>query len=278
MVFKKIISIITISFLLLFAGCGEEVKDCSSMNTQYKYYSFDEETQSCILSNEIEKDVCGNDVKEDDETYCNCPEDVADKTLSIEDGGCSGNKGDYLEYSCSEETNTCELEVTDKVKQNSKLLTLKEGSEVEFDVKINYYTPFMLDRHNIEVEILLKNFRNDEDGIVENIMLRKAYIVNSDDELLGEIDINKELEKQYDTMNLEIPLNTFTFDTFDIEKKNNYIKLLLSYDKKRLDKGEVTKSESITTELKENFERKLHIIDPEKKNEDLGTSGSSGWG
>ena len=264
-----------VMFFIVFAGCSSE-KDCNSMNTDYTTYSYDEELDKCVLVDEIERDICGNSVQEEGETYCNCPSDVKDKDVPIEEGGCSGNKGEFLSYYCNDETNDCELRVTDKVKQNSKLISLRAGSDVEFEATVEYYFPFMIDRHNVEIDVLLKKFKNSEDLKVKNINLRKVYIVTTDDELLGHINVNEEMEEQYDNIKLNIPLDAFTFETFDIEKRNVLLKFLVNYDKVRYNDGEIYKETSETEEIQEIFETKLHIIDPDKKNEDLADTGG-GW-
>jgi len=149
------IFLLVIPLLILISSCSKEIPDCSSQNTPYEKYKYDKVAQKCIVSESIQENVCGNNIKEKGETYCNCKKDVPDKTISIEEGGCSGGKGEFLTYECNSLTKKCELFITDKVKKNSKLLSLREGGNFALDAQVNYFFPFMMYRHKVNIEILL---------------------------------------------------------------------------------------------------------------------------
>lgn len=269
--------------VLLFSACSSDIPDCSTQDTTYQKYSWDAGLEQCALSQSIQKDVCGNGVVEEGETYCSCEKDVSNKELPIDKGGCSGNKGEFLEYQCSDKTNACELKVTNKVKLNSKLINLKAGNDFGIDATINYFVPFMKDRHTVDIELLLKSILNTDSVKVKNIEIKKAYVVTKANELLGSVDVNKKLNVIYDTVSVSIPLDSFSLNTFDTEKRDSMVKFLVTYTKetyslnKDTKKYDLVKSEDLNTELLLGFESKFQIIDPENKGEDLEKS-SGGWG
>lgn len=284
---KKLSSLKSIFFLfllsvtlLLFSGCGDEIPICSEQDTTYTKYLWDEDIEECIVSKEITENVCGNGIKEDGETYCSCPDDVSNKELPIDQGGCSGNKGDFLEYKCSDETKQCELKITEKVKKISKLLTLKSGSSFAIDGQVNYFVPFMKDRHTVDIDFMLKNILDTPDIKIKDLTIRKVYLVTQANELLGEKTIDKKFKDLYDNFKTSISLDSFSIDTFNVDMRNTNLKVLISYTKETYSKTDgvysLSKSENLNIEIKQVFESKFQIIDPQNKNEEIEISG--GWG
>lgn len=270
---KSYLFLLFLSSLLILSSCSGELPNCTDKDTDYVKYDWNEELKSCEIIKKIDKNKCGNGVQEGSETFCNCPKDV-DKKLDIEEGGCSGNKGDYLEYVCNDKK-ICELEVTDKVKKNSKLISLKSGSNFAIDAQVYYYLPFMLDRHNVEVEFLLKDIADTKTIKVRDVIIRKIYLVTQSKDLLSSQTSNAQFGEKFSIIKTKIPLNEFSLDTFNKDVKNVYLKLLISYTKDTYDsKGEtIIKTETLEIEVQELFESKLAIIDPQNKNEELDGAG-----
>ncbi|MCA9459540.1 MAG: hypothetical protein KC589_02585 [Nanoarchaeota archaeon] len=268
----KILFLFFLSFIF-FVSCSGELPSCSDKDTDYVKYAWNDETKACEVIKKISKNKCGNGVQEGSESYCNCPSDV-DKDLPMENGGCSGNKGDYLEYICNEKK-LCELEITDKVKKTPKSLLLRSGADVILGTKVNYYVPFMLDRHNVEVELSLNDFLNKETQSVKNIIVRTISIETQSKEFLGSVTLNKKFSEKFEKIDAKIPLDAFTLDTFNKDMKSVYVKVQLSFDKVTYNSnGEELRTETKEIILQEIFETKLPIIDPQNKNEDLEGSGS----
>ena len=120
MKFKSLILIFFLSFILIFSSCSK-AQDCSTQDTKYEKYQFNTDTKSCEVSKTIKKDICGNNVIEEGETYCNCKQDVIKSHPVL---GCDGTLGDYLEKSCSEQ-NECILIQNNKVVEKTKSIELK---------------------------------------------------------------------------------------------------------------------------------------------------------
>lgn len=264
--------------LLSISGCSEDI-DCSTLGDDYDMYGYDEKLKECVLVTSKKRDECGNGIAEKGETSCNCIEDV-DIDLPIIEGGCSGNKGNYLEYFCNAETEVCDLEVTDKVKKNSKLLSLYEGTKFKVEATVNYYTPFMTDRHNVQVDFLLKDLMDTPTVKIKNLTIKKIYIVTQKKELLGDKSTSLKFKEKYDSFETIIPLDAFTFDTFDKEMKSVQLKLLINYIQEtyRYDGEEyvLDKSQDTSVEVLDIFDTSLQLINPQNKAEDLEKT-SSGW-
>ena len=260
--------------LFVIAGCSSELPDCSEQDTKYVNYSYDENEEKCVVSNKLDKDVCGNGIKEEGETYCGCPEDVR-KDAPIEEGGCSGDKGEFLSYQCSQE-NSCELKVTEKVKENSKLLEFRQGGDFSFDAEVFYNTPFMVDRHEVKLEIMLKDILNNENVKVKDLKIVKAYIVTQDDELLGSKTIDTGYSSKFETHEFSVPVDKFSFETFNKELRNVFLRLLITYKKETYNDDELYRTDNEDSQVQDIFENNFKLINPENKNEEVETT-SGGW-
>jgi len=269
---KLFLFFLIVAFLV--SSCNKEIPDCSLQDNTYEKYSYNPDSNQCVLTSTIQKDVCGNKIIEEGETACNCPKDV-DINTPNSNGGCSGSKGEFLKYYCEDKTKTCELAVTDKVEKKSSNPILRASGEFEFDSKIYYFQPFMTDRHKIKVDLYLKDIKNSESVKIKDIVLRKAYIETSSD-LLGTIDLNKKFSEKFEDYSFEIPLDQFSFDTFDTSYKNIKIRLFLSYNRESYSNGKLSGVEEKTIDLKESFLDELKLINPSNKNEEL-EKASSGW-
>jgi len=276
---SKFLFLFFVVISIFFVSCNSNIQDCSSQDTKYIKYSWDKELEKCIIDKEIDENVCGNGIIEKGETYCSCPKDVPNSKLSIEKGGCSGNKGEYLEYHCNDDTKQCELKITAKVKKKSKLVSLKLGSDLEIESEISYFVPFMKDRHKVNINLMLKNKANLDEHKVTDIKINKIYLITSGGDLLASKDVNKPLNNLFDTISESLLLDSFTMDTFALDKRNVNIKLLVSYKNNKYSKikgnYELIKSINENKELKNIFESKFKIIDPRNKNEKI--KDNSGW-
>lgn len=273
---KQLLTLFFLSTLFLLASCGEDqaVLDCASQNNEYVTYAFDEETASCYIVSEIDRDVCGNDIAEEGETFCNCPEDIS-QTLPLEEGGCNGDKGEFLSYACREDE--CVLEVTDKVTTSTKIVDMSAGSDVKLGASISYAYPFMIDRHNFDVRVSLDDFMNTENIKIKKVNIVKAFIVSSAGDQLGRADIRKEFKSKFDEIPFNVELSGFSFDTFNQEYRNVEFKLQGTYVKETYDNdGKLIKSEEKDFDFEERFETKLNLIDPNNTEGDLAQS-SGGW-
>lgn len=178
--------IILVSIFLIIAGCSSEV-DCSEQDTQYETYELNEETGECELAEELERDVCGNGVKEEGETYCNCEEDVDQQHP---EDGCYGEVGEYLEKACSSQ-NQCVVEENSKVTSQTKQLEFRNGDftiKGEFTLDDPYITS---DDLSNEVDISLELFETSQDRNIKDIRVESVQFFNRDDIKLAESSIEQ---------------------------------------------------------------------------------------
>lgn len=275
------IVLILISTIVL-SGCGKKVIDCSTKNTSYIKYKYDEKSDQCVISSQITKNVCGNGIAEKGETFCNCPKDVL-KTVSLEKGGCSGSKGDYLSYECNKNTKECELISTIDVKQESKLLSFNSGNYFALETEVYYNTPFIVDRDKIKFTIMLKSSLNTDFLKIRNITIEKIYIKTAQNVFLGEATVKQKLYKQFDEITVEVPIDKITFDQFDEHFKRVSLQALMSYtkDKYAKDKNEqyvLQDSSKQNVEFTQVFVDNFETINPESNNQEVGNKNQgSGW-
>lgn len=223
----------------IFSSCSEP--DCTGSNTVYKTYTYDKELKVCVVSKEIPKDKCGNKIKEDGETFCNCPTDVE---KSNKEFGCQGNYGDYLSYQCDDFSKECVLAENDKVIEETKSLQFK-NSDMIFDAKAVYDSPFLLNAHEenkFKISISLFNFLGSGKQY-KNILVKELKVKDSNSNLLGEIIYNQGVSKIGDNLNI---METSFSDTKSYDFTTTLkLELIVSYTVDYLDRyGEVTKTEN----------------------------------
>lgn len=234
---KYFFSILFLSILLIFSGCSKE--DCSTLDTTYKKYGFDEEQDKCIIIKSIEENKCGNGIAEEsDGGACKCPKDVA---LTHPKFGCSGTLGDYLDKACVK--NECVYSQNDKVIEQTKSIEMK-NSDVVLESRVSLNTPFILnsaDNNKIKYEVSLVKFPSTSSNI-KDLTVKEIKIENSNGLLLGSVDVNQKLATIGSSVSKQIEISdTNKYSTTDTIKT----KLTISYTKEYLDsKGTVTKTEN----------------------------------
>jgi len=239
---KKLLIIIILLFTLIFlSGCGGPTdQDCKAKDTTYNKYKFDEGSGTCIYRT-IQKNVCGNGVIEDGETYCNCPKDVTKTNPKF---GCDGIIGDYLEKSCNKQTKTCDFFQNKKVVTETKILDFK-NSDVYLQGEFTFSKPFILnsaDKNQISIILSLFNFPSTSKQI-SDLQIKSIFLLNSNNIKYGSFEFNKPLNNIGDSLaGIKIKLN----DIAEYKKRGNLkVKLVVSYRVDYLNsKGEVTKSEN----------------------------------
>lgn len=278
---------VLLSLMLIFAGCGGKEIDCSTQNTPYVKYTYDEDQKECVVLSSVQMNECGNGVPEEGENYCNCPvDDGGDVEKDDSEFGCFGNEGDYLSYSCNEDTNSCELYITDKVQKNQKLVSLNNGKTFQFDVQVEYFKPFILDErnNNIKLKFLLKNIRDEDRYKIKDIVIRNVYVVTRDGRILGEKNINKMFAKKLDSYEFEMSLDGFSINQFEQKMSNVEVKALITFTEEIYgidyssgnDEYVLSESNDMSVDLKEIFERDFIVIDPNNIEEVEEASGD-GW-
>jgi hypothetical protein len=227
---------------LVFAGCTK-IPDCSEKDTTYEKYKLNKETTTCELYKEIEKNICGNGIveSENDETYCNCKKDVVKTHPKY---GCDGEVGDYLEKTCSEETETCELMQNNKVILQTKAVEFK-NSDVTFRANFVINTPFIL--NTVDNNVITVNVDYFKNSAASSVKIRNL--------LVKEISLENTIGINYGTQLYNEQMTSFgqklKTKQFKIAQTTQYTskqslksKLVISYTKDIYNtKGEITKSE-----------------------------------
>ncbi len=272
--------VFAICFLFLFSGCSAKVEDCSGLDSVYENYAWDEELKECIVSQTLQRDVCGNGIAEDGETYCNCPEsgggDVAEDDPEY---GCSGNKGVYLEFMCSEE-NECVLEVNDKIEDITarKDFDINSGA-FNLEILASYKQPFMIDRHWMEVEVFLKKLEDSSKKKISNVRIKTISIETRDGEVLGYIEWNKAFTDLYQRSDVPIQLDRVSMSTFD--KKYRFVNVVLfgTYDKIEYNtQGEIYKDDkNLPIEIKYQFDSEFDVINPNNVDAGMADEDTDVW-
>ena len=236
------------TFSLFFSGCTK-VPICEEQNTPYIKYVLDKETSKCIISEEIEKDVCGNGIAEEsnDETFCSCPEDVTKTHPTL---GCKGEKGDYLEYRCSKQ-DKCELFQNAKIVNQIKSIEFK-NTDLKFNVDFSIPSPFILDTlDNNVIKADLTYFKGSTSNLIKlsNIVVKELNLKNSAGIKFGENKYNEIVStpgQKLNSKNFELAKTTKYFTTESLKSE-----LVISYTKSIFNsKGEVTKTEQKIETLK----------------------------
>lgn len=257
---SKLIFISFLSLLILLAGCSEEI-DCSAQDTDYKKYGFDEEADQCVVIRDIQRDVCGNGIAEDGETYCNCKKDVT-KTHPLY--GCDGQLGDYLEKSC--DRTECVLKQNNKVVDQTKSIELK-NSDVEFKGEFTIKTPFIINSYDEnKMDFSLELFKTTDNYVIKDIVVKEMRLVNSQSLLLAKVDYNTKVPN----VGYELPRKQFSLsDTSKYSSRESLrVTLVVQYVKDVYSSsGEFLRSENHIEELTSSLGT-WEIINPNLYEED----------
>ena len=244
---KNILFLILTSTLLLLAGCTK-IPDCTQKNTDYEKYKLNEETTTCELYKEIERNSCGNGIYEEanDETSCNCPEDVP----KSHPNACKGSYGDYLEKACTEQE-TCELQQNKKVVGQTKSVDLK-NTDLTFRANFGINVPFILDTvDDNKINVNLDYFKGPTSSSIKlrNIVVKEMILKNSGGIIFG----TQNYGEQMTSLGQKTQTKYFKLaQTTKYESKENLkVELIVSYIKDTYDsKGEVLRSEEKIETLK----------------------------
>ena len=203
--------------LFIFAGCSSN-KDCSEFDTTYVKYGYDDAAKKCIPSQTIQENVCGNKIIEEDENFCNCPEDVQKTHPTL---GCQGIKGEYLEYTCSSK-DTCVMEKNDKPLSQTKVLEFK-SNDLILNGEITLDTPYIINTYTtnpIKLDLELDYFTKTDTYKVKNIMIQKLEVIDKAKTKLGDVEANYLFKGIDDSTLLEFTLTDtsqyYTYLTFDL--------------------------------------------------------------
>ena len=254
---KKIILISFLSLTILLAGCSSDV-DCSTKDTTYTKYGLNEETGECEVVEELEEDVCGNGVKEDGETYCNCEEDVGKEHP---EDGCFGEVGQYLENACSQ-ANQCVVQENSKVTSQTKQLEFRTN-DLEIKGEFTLDSPYITSEDlNNAIEMQLQLFSVDQDEKnVKNIKVQSVQFFNRDDVKLAQSNLGQSFSGMGSTLNPEsVVLEPLPEREEDISL---IVNIPITYTVEHLDReGKVERTEQKIEELRESLGR-WTFINPE---------------
>jgi hypothetical protein len=201
-------------FTLIFAGCTK-IPDCTLKDTTYEKYKLNEETTNCELYKEIEQNKCGNGVIEEsnDETFCNCPQDVSKTHPEL---GCNGEVGDYLEYTCSEDK-TCEVLENKKVVSQIKTIEFQEDY-LHFKSDITINKPFILNTlsdNKIRFELSLFNKYSNPVINLKDILITELVLVDNEGFNIGKVLYNQPVKE---------PGQKFQLKEIELSKTTEYLK------------------------------------------------------
>lgn len=243
-----------LAFFLILAGCSS-IPDCSTQNTQYVTYAFNEDSAQCEVVEQVEKDVCGNGVQEQGETYCNCQEDVNKEHPEL---GCFGEKGEYLESMCVEEQ--CVVQQNEKVVSQTKQLEFR-NSDFTIKAELEYNSPYITSEDvESEIGIRLELFSTNQDRNIKNIRVQSVEFFNRDDVKLGESNLGTTFSGQGSVLSPR----SVEFSPLGVEEEDVFITVVLpvTYTVEYLNSdGSVSRTEQKTEDLRESLGR-ITFINP----------------
>lgn len=250
---KKILPFLFV-FAIIFASCSSD-PDCSSQDTSYKKYGYDENLEQCVVVESIQQDVCGNGVQEDGETYCNCPKDVGQDHPDL---GCFGSTGEYLENVCQEEK--CVLSKNDKVVEQTKKLEFR-NTDLTFEGLISLDTPYILGSYEpSEIVIDMTLFSTSNSYNIKDIRVDAISIEDTSSTLLASSQYNEPVSML--DPKLERKVLTLSETTEYEMQQQLRVNLIVSYTKEYLNsQGQVTKTEQKKETLTSSLGR-WEIINP----------------
>lgn len=236
MKFSRLFFCLAVFCLIVFSGCGKE--DCSELDSTYEKYSWDDEVGECVLSKSVKRNVCGNGVAEEGETFCNCPDDVQKSHPKF---GCMGEVGDYLEKVCDEKFE-CVLAQNELVIDKTKVVEFK-NSDVNFEGRFTLKDPFILntvDDNRIEADISL--FKTTSASNIKDLVVQELKIENGAGLLLASEVYSESVGSVGDSLSLK-RIGISEISKYE-SRESLKLKLIVSYTKEFLDtKGEVVKTE-----------------------------------
>ena len=236
---KKLFNFLFVFFLVILVSCSNNSFDCSSYDTNYEKYTYDMESEKCILTEKIRENICGNSILEEDETYCNCPTDVLKEHPNL---GCFGSEGEFLENICSDKLE-CVLSENEKVSQETKEVVFK-NSEINIKADMTIKKPFIINAvedNKINFEFELFEVQTNRVAI-SNIILKEIVIKDSKGVVIASKDIDKNLAKIDDKINEDLEVNNMGEYSNNLNMK---AELIVDYRKVSLNsQGEEIKSEN----------------------------------
>lgn len=253
----KKIYILFLSIILILAGCSSD-PECSTYDTRYETYGFNEETQSCEVVNSLQEDVCGNGVEEEGETYCNCADDIPKEHPEF---GCFGEVGEYVENACNQRTQECGLYTNDKVVEQTKSLEFS-NRDITFDSRIVLTNPFIQntdDENRVSVDIEV--FSISDSVQLENIMIESLILEGrTSGVLFADIPYNQQVSSRGDQLGTKL-LELNSISSYE-QRENLQFTLVVSYTRNILNRdGEITRSEEVVDRLTASLSR-WDIINP----------------
>jgi hypothetical protein len=140
--------------------------ECKFING-YNYCVYEYVTTPC----------CGNKVCDPGEDKCSCP---------IDCGECDFVYGSYVEYACNTQ-NRCMPKIIDgKLEEISKIFTTSSLPHFRYEIKTFFKQPFNIkDDLTVEMKLL------DLNSLVISAELQSIQIIESTDNLLGELVVNE---------------------------------------------------------------------------------------
>lgn len=226
-----------LSLMFVFAGCSSNNTDCSELNDAYTTYVYDSESKECKVASSVQKNVCGNGVAEQGETFCNCESDVQ---RTNPQNGCFGEVGEYLEKTCHNEE--CQLKQNNKVVSQTKSLELS-NSDLTFNSEFTIDNPYIVNTvDKSEIIVDMNYFRDSTSYNIRNVNVIEMEIQDRGSIILASTNYGQEVE-----VGQNLPRKTFQLSqTSDYETKQQLIvKLTVSYDKDYLNsQGDVTRTEN----------------------------------
>jgi len=257
---KNLLFLMIMTLTLFFSGCSK-IPICEEQDTPYIKYVLDEETSKCIISEEIEKDVCGNGIAEEsnDETFCNCPEDVKKTHPTL---GCDGKLGDYLIKTCSKQ-DKCDFSENNKVIEQIKTIEFNEDY-LNFKSDITIKNPHILntmDNNKIKFELSLFNKYDSSQINLKDIVISDLILIDSEGFNIGKVTYNEIVNspgQKFNTKEIEIAKTTEYSKSISIT-----FKLGISYTEQILnDEGVVVESNK-KIKIIESYLDSRKIINPD---------------
>lgn len=224
---------------------------------------------------------CGNGVAESAENACNCPKDV-DINLPRSEGGCSGNKGEYLEYYCTKD-NTCQTKVTDAVDKKTKLLSFSNGNDYTLSAQVTYNSPFIIGEHEFEVEVELNKIQSTDTRKIKDLTIEGLYIITNENEIIASKELSKKFTTPGEKLKIVVEHDSDLFKLKDFSKTmrsvNLQVSLSYSVDYYTMQTGgnyTFQRSDPQSVKPRQLLENTLLVIDPTKETETEVVD--TGWG
>ncbi|MGM5482793.1 MAG: hypothetical protein ACQESF_04995 [Nanobdellota archaeon] len=249
---KALIFIIIFSVLL--AGCGEEPEcqynsDCTSKKC------FTVKCAEGKCQSTPKPDCCGNNIQDEGENACTCPEDVPEKCegdviVRTTDRG-NEIKAEYLGYMCK--SGKCVTGI-DKSEQREIPLTFNENFgrfKIGFDVRFN--EPFVIDEDKIKITGKLRSF---SDSFKPPLRLNEVQII-AGETLFGSKQLTRTLSSEGEEFTIMVPID-YTPEKIELEKR---LTLKLFYEYSYIINEDTGESKTPPEEeFRKVFDKKLYLV------------------